>query len=257
MSDTRSIDFRTRMHGRYWWFQATKANYVPPIFSFLTDEEWTVMRQWYEETEEKFSAGTGECNVPAMSMLQGIIMGNNLSRIVQCGHFIGFSTLLLGFMMRRMGHKHALFSIDIDPNVTAFTQRVVEKAGLADHVKLVLSDSAAPATAVDALAYLNGAPQLLFIDSSHEYNHTKRELDLWYPRLQPGGFAIMHDVSRFAISFDGAGNGGVKQAVEEWTKGRGIQTAMINDFATDQHYGERAPLYLDSCGLGLIQKPIP
>lgn len=256
MQDSRSIEFKDRSHGRYWWFSSTQANYVPPIFSFLTAQEWEIMRDWYEETEKRFPAGTGECNVPAMSMLQGLIMGNNLSRVVQCGHFIGFSTLLLGFMMRRMGHPHSVYSVDIDPNVTAFTKQVVENAGLLAYVHLEVSDSAAPQTAKNAATYLQGAPQLLFIDSSHEYNHTKRELDLWFPALQPGGFAIMHDVSAFATSFDGAGNGGVKQAVQEWARGRDLQVALINDFASDQHYGDKAPLYRDACGLGLIQKPI-
>jgi len=250
----RSVGFRDRAHGRYWWFQATQSNYVPPIFSILTDDEWDLIGTWYEETERGFSAGTGECNVSAMSMLLGLVMGNNISRIVQCGHFIGFSTLIFGLMARHMGHKHALYSIDIDEHVTAVTQSYIDRGGLSDYVKLRIGDSAEVETGLEALNYLGGKPQLLFVDSSHEYNHTIRELDHWYHFIQPGGFVIMHDVSEFAAKFDALGNGGVRGAVRDWVQRNNLQALMINDFATADHYGDRT-VYKDACGLGIIQKP--
>ena len=250
----RSVPFKKREHGRYWWFQTTQADYTPPIFAMLDDDEWRVMLSWYEETERDFPAGTGECNVPAMSMLLGLVMGNNISRIVQCGHFIGFSTLILGFMARRMGHKHSIYSVDIDARVTEVTRGYVRRAKLDDYVMLRVGDSADPQTGPEAAAYLRGAPQVVFIDSSYEAGHTLRELGHWFPQLQPGGFLIMHDVSDFAVAFAGMGNGGVKSAVSTWAKNQNLQLLMINDFAGPHHHGDRT-VYKDACGLGIIQKP--
>jgi predicted O-methyltransferase YrrM len=39
---------------------------------------------------------------------------------------------------------------------------------------------------------------VLFIDTSHEYGHTLRELEVYMPRLAPGGVALFHD-TRFVF----------------------------------------------------------
>jgi hypothetical protein len=57
---------------------------------------------------------------------------------------------------------------------------------------------------------------LIILDSSHEYGATLRELDLWYGALAPGGLLVVHDVSRFAQSFDVTQSGGVRRAFDEW-----------------------------------------
>src|SRR5271154_3088669 len=119
----RTAGFGKLENNRYWWFSVTGDRYTPALFEWLTDDEWAIMKSWYIDSEKHYAAGTGECNIPPMSFLMGLITGNDICRIVQCGHFIGFSTLLLGFMMRRMRRKHSLFSIDIDTSVTEYTRR--------------------------------------------------------------------------------------------------------------------------------------
>jgi predicted O-methyltransferase YrrM len=250
----RSMEFNERSHNRYWWFSHNRPKYVPPIFDFLSEDEWGLMDAWYNETEKTHAYGTGECNVPAMSFLLGLVMGNNVSRVLQCGHFIGFSTLLLGFMLRRMGHTAGLFSIDVDPDVTKITQRWITEGGLDEYVKLVVSDSAMPNLVVEARQYLRGNPQVMFIDSSHEYRHTLKELRLWVPALQPGGFALLHDVSEFARNFDGSSEGGVKEAVNAYAKENDLPQIMINGFSGNSHFGDKL-VYQDACGLGIIQVP--
>ncbi len=253
-ADFRSRAFNTKSHGRYWWFSSNRPEYVPPIFDFLSEAEWNVMDAWYGDSEALYQNGTGECNVPAMSLLMGLIMGNNISKIVQCGHFIGFSTLLLGFMLRRMGHKCSLFSIDIDQRVTEYTQKWINVAELQDYIQLAVSNSAASSMIGESHQYLGGKPQLLFIDSSHERNHTVAELKLWLPNIQPGGFAVLHDVSDFAKSFDSLGGGGVKEAVAEVSRTMQFPHIMINEFCGAEHFGDRT-VYKDACGLGIIQVP--
>jgi len=253
MSGTRSLNFKNKDKNRYWWFSDNSIDYVPPIFSILTDEEWEVLASWYEDTDTRYPAGSGDCNIPAISMLMGLIMGNNVSRIIQCGHYIGFSTLLIGFMVHKMRKRTALYSIDIDPSVTAYTQQWVARAGLDDYVRLVVADTADASQIPEALEYLNGKPQVIFIDSSHEYKHTLSELDLWFPSVQPGGFIVLHDVSDFAVDFDPLHGRGVKGALAEWSVNQDVESIMINTFCGPEHYGSRT-VYKDACGLGIIQK---
>lgn len=51
----------------------------------------------------------------------------------------------------------------------------------------------------------NIKPDMVFIDGSHEYEDTKRDIEYWLPRIVPGGLISGHD-----INFDT-----VQQAVEE------------------------------------------
>jgi predicted O-methyltransferase YrrM len=217
----------------------------------LSEDEWAIMDDWHTETGEKFE-NPGEVAVPGISMLLGLIGGNGISRIVQCGHYAGYSTLLIGFMLRHMGKPHGLYSIDIDPEITAYTKSWVERAGLSDYVHLEVSDSANPMQTGQAAEYLSGKPQLVFIDSSHQYAHTLRELDLWYGELPIGGLCMLHDVSKFARAFDASGDGGVKTALDEWVERNGVQSFSVNGFVVDTSPEDL--VYRDGCGIGMLQK---
>ncbi|HMJ05624.1 MAG TPA: hypothetical protein VK474_05150, partial [Chthoniobacterales bacterium] len=109
----RSRRWTGKQGARYWWHDLPGTDYVPPIYSDLTEEEWGVMRAWYAETDA--SGHIGECAVPLISFLHGLIMGSRADRIVQLGTCSGYSTLLIGFMLRRMNAVHGLFTLDHDP----------------------------------------------------------------------------------------------------------------------------------------------
>jgi len=253
----RTIEFKKRTHNRYWWYHLADSDYIPPVFSALADEEWALMDDWFTDTEAKFPS-PGEISVPGLSMLNGIVSGNGIGAMVQLGHYVGFSTLMLGFALRRMGRSRALFSIDINAEVTVYTQEWVDRAGLRDVVRLQVGDSADPAMASEAAAWLGRAPQLVFIDSSHQYHHTLEELDLWYDRMAPGGLLSLHDTSAFAQTFDSTGTGGVLRAAREWGAGRNM--ILLNNFVGEQHDSGATDhpsklTYKDGCGFGLVQKP--
>jgi len=250
--DSRSVKFKHLSHNRYWWHRVQAANYNPIPYSILDDAEWGVMEAWFTDTEQKFES-TGEANVPPLSLLMGLISGNAISRVVQCGHYVGYSTLLLGFLFRKMGKKQALFSIDNDASVTEYTAQWLSLAGLDDHASLSVADSADPEGPKRAWEYFGRQlPQLVFIDSSHQYEHTLKELDLWYDQLPQGGLLVLHDTSRFAATFDTTGKGGVFRAVSEWCALRGIASLMLNSFVAGGSPGDYP--YLDGCGLTIIQK---
>ena len=252
-ADSRSKPFRQRRHSRYWWHQLRQTDYVPPLYGYLSAVEWNIVRDWYSETDSYQSAG--EINVPPMSFIQGLVMGNGLHRIVQLGHYFGYSTLLLGMMLRKMGARPGLVSIDIDQGVTDVTQRWIDRAGLAGYVRLHVGDSASEESYARAIELLGGEdPQLLLIDSSHQYAHTLRELDLWVPRLPVGAIVLMHDTSQFATGYDSNGEGGVKRAVEEWVpKHPEVNFLNLNGHVVDGTDGNTLS-YKDGCGLGIMQR---
>jgi predicted O-methyltransferase YrrM len=228
---------------------------VPPLYSFLTDEEWTVMGEWYTDTDAKFFDHTGECNVPSMALIQGLVMGSAIRNIVQLGHFIGYSTLLIGFMMRRMNFARSVFSIDISPEASDYTRAWVARAGLQDYVEILVGDSADPAAAVAARSFFLAPPNLVFIDSSHGYQHTLDELKLWYHEVRPGGLVILHDASEFAARFDPRQEGGVARALRDWLRDASVPAVLLNADAPPAVAGDRL-VYGDPCGLAILQKPL-
>ena len=252
MNRERSTAFRAQGHVKFWWHDLHDTDYEPPIYALLSGAEWEVMRGWYEETEA--AGAIGEINVPAMTMIQGLVMGNGIRRIVQLGHFYGYSTLLLGFMLRHMGARPGLFSVDIDQDATDFTQQWVDRGGLGDFVRLHVADSAGDQTVQAATDYLGGPPQLILLDSSHAYGHTLRELDLWVPKMQLGTIMLMHDTSVFAKSFDPTKEGGVARALDEWLPAHPeVNFLNLNAFVQDGADANEL-VYKDGCGLGMLQK---
>ena len=248
----RSRRWTTDPRPRYWWHRLPGMDYVPPIYSGLTDEEWRIIRDWFEETDQ--SGQIGECVVPLMSFLHGLIMGNRADRIVQLGTCSGYSMLLIGFMLRRMEAQHGLFTLDRDPEMAATSQRWLSRAGLESFVRIEVMDSTDPVAPPTAAQYLEGAPSLIILDSSHEYAATLKELDLWYPFLAPGGLICLHDTSRFAEEFDVTHDGGVRRAFTEWRAAHPEVEAILLNGESRTMEGRR-PLYKDACGLGILHKP--
>lgn len=237
---------------RYWWHHLPGMDYVPPIYSSLTETEWATLREWYDETDR--SGPIGECAVPLISFLHGIVTGNRAGRIVQLGTCAGYSALLLGWMLRRMNARRGLFSLDLDPAMCEMARRWIARAGLQDFVEIAERNSLDPESPVAAKEYLGENPELIILDSSHEYQATLEELDLWYGALAPGGLFVLHDVSRFAAEFDVTHQGGVGRAFDEWRKAHlEVETFCLNGGASTMDLPR--PFYKDACGLGLIHKP--
>ena len=249
---SRSRAWKENPHPRYWWHRLAGTDYVPPIYSDLSEEEWVILKDWYAETDR--SGPIGECAVPLISLLQGLILGNRIGRIAQLGTCAGYSALLFGWMLRRMNARRGLFSVDLDPAVCEFARTWIARAGLSDFVEAAEGNSLDPRSPSAAREYLGGHPELIIVDSSHEYAATLQELDLWYPALAAGGIIVLHDVSRFATEFDVTKQGGVGRAFTEWRRAHpNVQTICLNSESRSME-GPR-PAYKDACGLGLIQKP--
>lgn len=237
---------------RFWWHRLPGMDYVPPVYGWLTDGEWSVIADWYSETGR--SGQIGEAAVPLVSLLHGLVMGNRAARIVQLGTHAGYSALLLGFMLRRMNAARGLFTLDIDEEFCRIAREWIERAGLLEFVQVAEGNSLDRASVAAARSYFGAPPELIILDSSHEYGATLDELDLWYAELAPGGLLVVHDVSRFAQSFDVTQSGGVRRAFDEWrAANRSAETFLLNGEA--QSMDLPRPFYKDACGVGLIHKP--
>lgn len=250
--ENRSRRWRLNPEARYWWHRLPGMDFVPPIYSDLTEAEWEIMRAWYEETDR--SGLIGECAVPLISFLQGLIMGNRITHIVQLGTCSGYSSLLLGFMLRRMNAPGGLFTLDIDPELCALTRRWLERAGLTKFVTVVEGNSLDPGLLAAAQKHFGGAPEIILLDSSHEYAATVQELELWYSALQDGGVLLVHDVSIFAAGFDVTEQGGVRRAFAEWRRKNPASEAICLNGESRTMDLPRPP-YKDACGVGIIHKP--
>ncbi|MDQ7012372.1 MAG: class I SAM-dependent methyltransferase [Planctomycetota bacterium] len=246
----RTISANASAHARFWWHAAAGRGYEPDLYRVLSDAEREVLLAWYDDTLERKLVG--EMAVPMASAVLGFVNGSGVRRIVQLGHFAGYSCLMLGWALRRMGAERGLFSIDINDKYTASTQEWLGRAGLEAHVGLHTSDSAAPECVAAARAYLGGDPACVLIDSSHQYAHTLAELELWYGALAPGGLMFLHDASPMAAKYDRSGEGGVRRALDEWLARAGAPAAIT--LLGPEAHGQEGP-YADPSGLCLIQKP--
>jgi kynurenine formamidase len=123
----------------------------------------------------------------------------------------------------------------------------VARAGLEPYVRCVVKSSDNPENVAEATAYFGQPVQSVFIDSSHNYAHTRRELNLWVAALAKGGLVFMHDVTDLAKSYDSTKTGGVKSAALEFLDGRQVRGVLIDSAAPH-------PVYRDPCGLGILQK---
>jgi predicted O-methyltransferase YrrM len=252
-SPGRSTGFRDDPHPRFWWHRLAATNYVPALYAGLTEDEWAVMEGWFAETGRR--SRIAEINVPAMALVTSLIAGNGIRRVVQLGHYYGYSALLLGFALRATGVEgHALVTVDLDRAASDFTLKWIRAAALTDTVSIHTGDSADPALPALACERLGGPPELVLVDSSHAYEHTLRELDLWAPELPPNALLLLHDASVFAQAFDPTGAGGVHRAVDEWLAANPAWSGMTLNRAVAPGDDGDALVYKDACGLAILQR---
>ena len=241
---------------RHLWHQMSTPAGGPFYYALLSDAQRDILGDWLKDTGERNMIG--ETSVSALGMLAGLILGNRIERIAQCGHYAGFSLLILGMLMQQARIPGRLVSVDVDQKMTDYTRGWIERAGLTNIATALVLDSGDTFAAYEVEKHLGGSPSLVFIDSSHQYRHTLEELNLWSRFVAPRGFICLHDVSDLSRSFDANGLGGVPAALEEWLPmNPHVSGIMIDPGRTTEH------VYLDPCGFGLLQvndalsKPMP
>jgi cephalosporin hydroxylase len=146
----------------------------------------------------------------------------NASHVIELGTRTGVSTI--AWLWALTGTEGRLTSIDIDerPDIGTF-----------DHWTFIQGDDLDP----DIVAGLEPA-DIVFIDTSHLYDQTLRELNLYRWLVKPGGVMVLHDTElERPIGAPIHPRFPVKRAVLEFCKANGF-----------------APLFVPYCwGLGIVR----
>jgi predicted O-methyltransferase YrrM len=225
-----------------------------PAFALgLDDAEIQILADWFAETND--IPYCGEVGFQSLSMISTLLSMSRMKNVVQLGHYAGFSSLVIGFILRRISPDARLISFDIDQSLTDYSQQWTKRAGLEAQVIHVCADSTDPLTVEMAGAYLAGNPQLVFIDASKQYRNTIFEVQQWAEYTN--GFILAHDVSLVAMGGQANGERGVSQGLVD-----SGQFATHELLLLDPHEERRANFpYHDDMGLGLGisrgQSPLP
>jgi predicted O-methyltransferase YrrM len=116
--------------------------------------------------------------------LRVLVASRGAKSILEIGAASGYSGIWLGLGARESGGR--VVAIEYDPQRAAQAQQNIERAGLTDAVTVIHGDAFAE------IPQLPGTFDLVFLDAwKPDY---KRFFDMVYPRLEPGGVFVAHNV---------------------------------------------------------------
>lgn len=134
-----------------------------------------------------------------LNTLYMLTIENDLKTVLELGTAEGESTIALLKAVSHLGGK--VHSIDIKNCLQA--QAIVEKNGLTKFWIFMQND--------DLKVNWSQTIDHLFIDTSHLYDHTLKELEKYEPFVKEGGIITLHDIVSFPE---------VMLAIQDYTKGR-------------------------------------
>jgi predicted O-methyltransferase YrrM len=124
--------------------------------------------------------------------LRVMVAARNAKSIVEIGAASGYSGIWLGLGARESRGK--VVAIEYDPQRAKEAKANMQKAGLTDVVTVIEGD------AFKEIPKLQGTFDLVFLDAwKPDY---KRFFDMVYPRLEPGGVFLAHNVINKAAEME-------------------------------------------------------
>ena len=116
--------------------------------------------------------------------LRVMVATRNAKSVLEIGAASGYSGIWLGLGARES--RGRVVSIEYDPQRAKEAAANIQKAGLTDVVRVIAGDAFAE------IPKLQGTFDLVFLDAwKPDY---KRFFDMVYPRLEPGGVFLAHNV---------------------------------------------------------------
>lgn len=156
--------------------------------------------------------------------LHSLVVNSGAKDVLELGVREGESTVaLLEGVAATGGH---LTSLDITPCEKA--RAMIESYGLAGRWTFMVEDDLFFAKNQNA----GRTWDLIFVDTSHLYEHTKNEIEAFEPLLRPGGHMVFHDTASFPD--------GVLRPIQEYL---GARSGYVFDNR------------LNCNGLGIVRKP--
>ncbi|HXA86115.1 MAG TPA: CmcI family methyltransferase [Candidatus Dormibacteraeota bacterium] len=166
------------------------------ISSFLYDPDASAAEKyhtWYYNTKgwERTSwMGVTTYKSPAdMWNYQEILFSLKPALVIEFGTAFGGSALFFASVMRQIGNRFKIFSVDIN------FERVDKKAKLDSDIELLTMSSTNERVAarVTELRHEFPGPAFAILDSDHRKNHVLQELKTLRPLLVPGDYMIVED----------------------------------------------------------------
>jgi len=157
-------------------------------FSFV-GEEASNSPEWSSEME-------------VASFLGRLVKAKKAHLVVELGCYIGRTSSYLASALVEGGGRARLFCVDVNPFFLEIAKQNLSALGLATVTEWVLGRS----TDDLVLGAIPSAIDLLYIDSYHDYNNTKKEIEEYSPKMAPGGWIVLHDALRWP---------GVRKAIKE------------------------------------------
>jgi len=128
---------------------------------------------------------------PSVSLFLGrLAVASRASTIVEVGSFIGWTSAHLALALEFMGDaRGVLHLIECNAGYLEKASANLTKLGLQRWTRLHVGHS------LDStlLAKLPEKADLIFLDTSHSYEDTSRELSIYLLRVAPGGCLALHD----------------------------------------------------------------
>jgi len=158
-----------------------------------------------------------------LTMLYGLVVGMGAQKVIELGVNTGESTVAFLEALQVTGGK--LFSVDIVPCVQA--RAMMQGYGLTKNWAFTMEND------LDYVKKWDGGQvDIVFVDTSHEREQTKKEIAAFEPLLRPGGVMVFHDTVTYPT--------GVFEPILEF-----LSAHQDYKFVNHEH----------CCGLGLMKKP--
>lgn len=134
--------------------------------------------------------------------LYNLVTSIQAKTVIELGVNTGESTVALLEAVAATGGK--LYSVDIFPRPD--TEKMLKSYGLTGPWEFIIADD---------MEYIKSWPKdrladMVFVDTSHEYEQTKKEIAAYEPILRPSGIMVFHDTVSF---YDG-----VQKPINEFLK---------------------------------------
>lgn len=147
---------------------------------------WATVPDWPDQVEHEPG-----CTEPWVSKLVAdFVIANDARTVLETGCFLGATSVYLFQALARL--KRGWLTIcDIDgQRCNATFRRLIPL--MEEHPEINIYSHPG-----DILAFLRVNPttyDLAWVDDCHEKPHVRRELQLLYPKMNPGGLILLHDV---------------------------------------------------------------
>jgi predicted O-methyltransferase YrrM len=160
----------------------------------------------------------------SLELLGSVLQASRPRLVLELGTYIGFSSLVIGDVLAHNEPAGELVTVEPDQSAQEVAKTSTSHLSNISFVQGYSTDA-------DVIRNLRdrGPFEIVYLDSSHAYTETLRELDLIFdaPMLADGGLLILHDAAKEAAQFDPSGKGGVRRALDEWIGKRSYQMVVF------------------------------